>query len=98
MSVILSEKDMRKKSGETESGVTDKSDLDFLRRGLIAESDAITLYMNQMNMAKDRRIKEMFKHIVEEEKQHLAEFTNLLKKLDPTFKEELNKLSRNELK
>jgi len=98
MSVILSEKDMRKKkAGETGSGVTDKSDLDFLRRGLIAESDAITLYVNQMNLAKDKNVKELFKHIAEEEKQHLAEFTALLKKLDPTFKEELNKLSMREI-
>ncbi len=60
------------------------SDAELARLGLIAELDAINLYEQLAANAKDPLVKKMFLDIAYEEKEHLGEFMELLKRLDPS--------------
>ena len=65
----------------------DNDDLDFIRRAIAAESDAINLYENQSEKAKDEKIKNVLLHIAKEEKIHLSELQQLLEIYDNEQKE-----------
>jgi len=69
------------KTAETLPG-WDNDDLDFVRRAIAAETDAINLYLNQAEETKDSRVKELLLHIAKDEKEHLAELNYLLSELD----------------
>ncbi len=58
------------------------SDAELVRIGLIAELDAINLYEQLAMQAKDPLVKKMFMEIAYEEKEHVGEFLELLKRLD----------------
>ncbi len=60
-----------------------KSDAEIARIGLIAELDAINLYEQLEEMARDPVLKKTLKEIAMEEKVHVGEFLEILKKLDP---------------
>ncbi len=60
----------------------ERTDLQILRTGIIAELDAINLYEQMAAMAKDKRIKETLMDIAREEKAHVGEFESLLFELD----------------
>ncbi len=57
-------------------------DSELARIGLIAELDAINLYEQLAMLAKDDLVKKVFLDIAREEKEHVGEFLELLKKLD----------------
>ena len=60
-----------------------------IRINIAAEIDAINLYAAHMDATDNEAAKKMLAHIIEEEKEHLAEFLELLKILDPFQAREL---------
>ena len=66
-------------------------DAEIARLGIIAELDAINLYEQMANLASDPGLKKVLEDIANEEKTHVGEFLEMLKKLDPRQIEELGK-------
>jgi len=62
---------------------------DALRLSIIAELDAISLYLQLARAIDDERVRRVFEDIAREEKTHVGEFLALLKSLDPEQVEEL---------
>lgn len=62
-----------------------------LRLSIIAELDAINLYLQLARSVGDERIRRVFEDIAKEEKTHAGEFLALLKSLDPEQVEELRR-------
>ncbi len=60
-----------------------------LRYAIIAELDAINLYLQFARAIEDERFKKVFEDIAKEEKTHVGEFLSLLKTLDPEQVEEI---------
>ncbi len=58
------------------------SDAELARIGLIAELDAINLYEQLAFLARDPLVRKVFLDIAKEEKEHVGEFLELLKRLD----------------
>lgn len=56
---------------------------ELLRAGIIAELDATTLYQSQIENTNDPESKKVLEHIMNEEKEHIAELTCVLIKQDP---------------
>jgi len=54
-----------------------------IRQDIIAELDAVALYEAHIDGTDDETAKRIIRHIVNEEKQHAAEFMVLLEYLDP---------------
>jgi len=68
--------------------------VEALRLAIIAELDAINLYMQLARSIDDERIKKVFEDIAGEEKTHVGEFLALLKMLDKEQAKELEKGER----
>ena len=70
-----------------------KEDIDkeILRKGIIAELDAIDLYEQMASMTENPEIKRVLLDIAREEKAHVGEFQTLLMKIDPEQVEEMEK-------
>jgi len=66
-------------------------DLELVRIGLIAELDAINLYEQLASLAKDELVRKVFQEIAREEKTHVGEFLELLKRLDQEQTKEIEK-------
>lgn len=62
---------------------------DALRFSIIAELDAINLYLQLARAVEDEKVRRIFEDIAREEKTHVGEFLALLKSLDPEQVEEL---------
>lgn len=62
-----------------------------LRLSIIAELDAINLYLQIARAVEDERVKKVFEDIAKEEKTHVGEFLAVLKALDAEQVEELRK-------
>jgi len=62
---------------------------DALRLSIIAELDAVSLYLQLARAIDDERVRRVFEDIAREEKTHTGEFLALLKSLDPEQVEEL---------
>lgn len=58
------------------------SDQDIVRSALIAELDAASLYVAQIDNLKNEKAREVIAHILEEEKEHIAELMCLLENID----------------
>ncbi|AKG38304.1 MAG: ferritin family protein [Infirmifilum sp.] len=65
-----------------------------IRLAIIAELDAINLYVQLANAAEDPLVKKVFMDVAREEKTHVGEFLALLKTLDPEQVGELEKGAR----
>jgi rubrerythrin len=65
------------------------SDKQILRTAILAELDAINLYEQMAEEAKNTTVKEVLLDVAKEEKTHIGEFQALLKKLDTEYAEEL---------
>lgn len=65
-----------------ESISQNESDQDLIRSALIAELDAVSLYITQISNLNDVRAKEVLLHIADEEKEHISELFCLLSYLD----------------
>jgi len=66
-------------------------DAELARIGLIAELDAINLYEQLASLAEDETLKKVFLEIAREEKTHVGEFLEVLKRLDPEQVKEIEK-------
>ena len=64
-------------------------DAEIARLGIIAEFDAINLYEQMANLASDPGLKRVLEDIANEEKTHVGEFLEMLKRLDPRQVKEL---------
>jgi rubrerythrin len=62
-----------------------------VRLSIIAELDAINLYIQLSSATDDPLAKKVFEDIAREEKTHVGEFLTLLEKLDPEQVKELEK-------
>jgi rubrerythrin len=60
-----------------------------IRLNIAAEIDAINLYAAHMDATDNEAARKILAHIIDEEKEHLAEFLELLKVLDPKQEQEL---------
>jgi rubrerythrin len=60
---------------------------DALRLAIIAELDAISLYLQLAKYVDDERVKKVFEDVAREEKVHFGEFLALLKTYDPGLAE-----------
>jgi rubrerythrin len=61
----------------------DNDDMDFVRRAVAAEADAVNLYENQAEKTESDFVRRILLHIAKEEKQHLSELYMILRKMDP---------------
>ncbi len=64
---------------------------DALRYAIVAELDAINLYLQIARSVEDEKIRRVFEDVAREEKTHVGEFLALLKMLDPEQVKELEK-------
>ena len=64
-------------------------DQEILRAGIIAELDAINLYLQMADMTNNKDIKTILLDIAKEEKTHMGEFQTLLLRIDPEQVSEL---------
>ncbi len=62
---------------------------DSLRLAIMAELDAINLYLQLARLIDDERVKKVLEDIAKEEKTHFGEFLTLLKHYDPEQAEQL---------
>ena len=53
-----------------------------LRKDLIGESEAINQYQERVSQSNDEEIKHIIEHIRDEEKEHIAELVQPIRKLD----------------
>ena len=66
-------------------------DLKNLREDLIGELGAINQYQDHVDETTNEEIKKVLGHIRDEEKEHFAELTKLIRKLDNTEEEKFQK-------
>lgn len=60
-----------------------------LRLAIMAEYDAINLYLQLAEAIEDEKIKAVFQDVAQEEKVHVGEFMSLLEHLDPEMRESI---------
>ncbi|RLC40051.1 MAG: hypothetical protein DRH33_01095 [Candidatus Nealsonbacteria bacterium] len=68
-----------------------EKDLINLREDLIGELRAINQYQEHIDETDDEEIKKVLSHIRDDEKEHVAEITKILSKLDKTQEEKFQK-------
>lgn len=68
-------------------------DLDLIRSALIAELDAVNLYASHLEHLNDETAKKVVGHIINEEKEHIAELQCLIMKLDKMQEEKLTEVN-----
>jgi len=66
-------------------------DLKNLREDLIGELGAINQYQEHIDEADDEEMKKVLTHVMNDEKEHVAELTKLLQQIDSTQKEKFEK-------
>lgn len=66
-------------------------DLNNLREDLIGELGAINQYQEHIDESADEEVKKTLSHIRDDEKEHFAELTKLIRKLDATQEEKFQK-------
>lgn len=66
-------------------------DLKNLREDLIGELGAINQYQEHIDEADNEEIKKVLGHIRDDEKEHVAEITKLIRKSDETQEEKFQK-------
>jgi rubrerythrin len=64
-------------------------DQDLVRSELIAELDAVNLYQSHLEHLNDQTAKTVVEHIMNEEKEHIAELQYLLMHLDKMQEEKM---------
>jgi rubrerythrin len=69
-----------------------QGDLDMLREDLIAELQAINQYQEHILDLENEEAMNTLEHIVEEEKEHVAELLRLIQNLDPSQAEKFKRI------
>jgi len=72
----------KQSSGSKEQASKFEQLLIWLREDIIGEFDAINQYQYHIDNIDDPEVKELLEHIRDEEKEHVAELTHLLARLD----------------
>ncbi len=67
------------------------NDLNNLRADLIGELEAINQYQEHLDQTEDEKLKELWHHIIADEKEHVAEIVKLLREIDPVQEEKFKK-------
>jgi rubrerythrin len=65
--------------------------LDNLRKDLVGELQAINQYQEHIDEIDDEEIKKVLEHIMNDEKEHFAELTKIIRKIDETQEEKFQK-------
>ena len=73
-----------------------KTNESLLREGLIAEVVAINDYSHFIEQTDNKEVKEIFHHIMEEEKEHYGLFLEQLRRIDPEQKEVQERVAEEE--
>ena len=66
-------------------------DLEMLREDLVGELQAINQYQEHIDALEDGEARAVLEHIRDDEKEHFAELTKLIQKLDSTQAEKFRK-------
>ena len=66
-------------------------DLEMLREDLMDELQAINQYQEHIDSLESAEARRVLEHIRDDEKEHVAELTKLIQKLDPTQAEKFKK-------
>jgi rubrerythrin len=66
-------------------------DLEMLRDDLVGELQAINQYQDHIDSLENEEARRVLEHIRDDEKEHVAELTKLIQKLDPTQAEKFRK-------
>ena len=74
---------------ESDEGV--EIDLEMLRDDLVGELQAINQYQEHIDTMDDEEAVRVLEHIRDDEKEHVAELTKLIQKLDATQAEKFEK-------
>ena len=69
-----------------------QDDLDMLREDLISELQAINQYQEHILDLENEQAVNTLEHIVEEEKEHVAELLRLIQNLDPAQAEKFKRI------
>jgi rubrerythrin len=69
-----------------------QDDLDMLREDLIGELQAINQYQEHILDLENEEAATTLEHIIEEEKEHVAELLRLIQNLDPAQAEKFKKI------
>ena len=69
----------------------DNKDLKNLREDIIGELQAINQYQEHIDEANDEKIKNVLSHIRDDEKEHFAELTKLIRKIDEIQEQKFQK-------
>ena len=65
--------------------------LKMLREDLIGELEAINQYQDHIDLIDDEEAKHVWGHIINDEKEHVAELVKYLRKVDPKEEEKFQK-------
>jgi len=68
-----------------------EDDLEMLREDLIGELQAINQYQEHLLSLESEEAMTTLEHIIEDEKEHVAELTKLIQNLDPVQAEKFKK-------
>ncbi len=74
---------------EDENGL--EIDLEMVRQDLISELQAINQYQEHIDTIEDEEAIRVLEHIRDDEKEHVAELTKLIQRLDATQAEKFTK-------
>ncbi len=79
--------------GEGELSELEERELDLaiLRDDLAGELQAINQYQDHIDSLENEEARHILEHIRDDEKEHVAELTKLIQKLDPTQAEKFRK-------
>jgi rubrerythrin len=69
----------------------DNKNLNNLRADLVGELEAINQYQEHIDEVDDEEVKKVLTHVMNDEKEHVAELTKLLQQVDATQKEKFEK-------
>jgi rubrerythrin len=76
---------------EEEERMAIEDDLEMLREDLIGELQAINQYQEHIESLESEEAVTTLEHILEDEKEHVAELTKLIQNLDPIQAEKFKK-------
>ena len=78
---------------DEETGIEDgrELDLEMLREDLIAELQAINQYQEHIQALEDEEAIRTLEHMIDDEKEHVAELIKLIQMLDPVQAEKFTK-------
>ena len=63
----------------------DNKTIKNLREDLTGELQAINQYQEHIDATDDKEIRKVLTHIMDDEKEHFAELTKLIRKIDETY-------------